>query len=313
MPVDSDGNRVDIITGPDSVPGRMNLGRLHGPFFNAAARDVRKMMLEELGLPRNFTDHMSMEELRAKPQDAVDRAVNIMLDYYKLTSIYSYEEFTQRLSAEERWVWLLRIVNGTFYNFFPIGNVTGSYSEMVKQLEYDYFKEIDPDLAMEVATKFKLTYGPVRYVGHNGKPVITRNKVRVAPIPIMLLDKIADSWLAADIGKHSNFGIVTAMNRPDKHTRPWRRTAPRVVGETEGRLYCNYGGQLMIAELLDRSGNIATQREMPRQILRSENPSNIPCLVDRRKIKFNNTRPLQIVGQFNYCLGIRHVYKKEDE
>jgi len=101
------------------------------------------------------------------------------------------------------------------------------------------------------------------------------------------------------------------MNRPDKHTRPWRRTPSRVVGETEGRLYCNYGGQRFIAELMDRNGNVATQREMPRQILHSASPSNIPVLVDRSKIKFNNTRPLQIVNQFNYCLGIRHVYEPE--
>ena len=313
MPVDADGNRADIITGPDSVPGRMNLGRLHGPFFNAAARDVRKQMLEAIGLPRNFNGKLTLEELQTLPAEKIDDAIALMLDYYKLTSIYSFEEFTERLTVDERWVWLLDIFNNMLRNYFPIGNKTGSYSEMVKQMEFEYFKEIDPDLAKTVASRFKMTYGPVTYVGHSGKPVTTRNNIRIAPISIMLLDKIADSWLASDIGKHSNLGIVTAMNRPDKHTRPWRRTAPRVIGETEGRLYCNYGGQLFIAELMDRNGNIATQREMPRQILRAENPSSIPCLVDRDKIKFNNTRPLQIVNQFNYCLGIRHVYRKEQK
>lgn len=311
MPVDADGNRADIITGPDSVPGRMNLGRLHGPFFNAAARDVRKMMLEEIGLPRNFNGKLKLEELQAVPAERIDAAIALMLDYYKVTSIYSYEEFTQNLNVDERWEWLLDIFNNCLRNFFPIGNKTGPYSEMVKEIEREYFKEIDPNIAEKVSSKFKLTYGPVTYVGHRGVKVTTRNSIRIAPIAIMLLDKIADSWLAADIGKHSNFGILTAMNRPDKHTRPWRRTPPRVIGETEGRLYCNYGGQMFIAELMDRNGNIATQREMPRQILRARQPSNIPRLIDRTKIKFNNTRPLQIVAQFNYCLGIRHVYKKE--
>lgn len=309
--MDSDGNRVDIITGPDSVPGRMNLGRCHGPFFNAAARDVRKMMLEEIGLPRNFTGGLTMAELQSIPAEKIDNAVKLMVDYYAITSESSYKEFTEVLTAEERWDWLLYVINNVLRNYFRIDNQTGSYSEMVKQLEFDFFKEIDPGMAAKVSSRFKLTYGPVSYIGHSGKRVVTRNKVRVAPISIMLLDKIADTWMAADIGKHNNFGILAAMNRPDKYTRPWRRTGPRGIGETEGRIYVGYGGAELTAELMDRSGSLATQREIPRQILHSESPSNIEKIIDREKLPLGNTRALQIVGHFNYCLGIRHAYYPE--
>lgn len=313
MPVDADGNRADILTSPDSVPGRMNLGRCHGPFFNAAARDVRKMMLEELGLERNFKGTLSLEWLQCQPADAIDRAVNLMLDYYELTSMYSHKEFTENLSQEERWEWLLNIFNNTLRNFFPIDNQTGPYSEMVKQLEADYFKELNQDVAAKVASKFKLTYGPVTYTGLSGKQVTTLNNVRVAPIYIMLLDKIADSWLAAATGKHNNFGLITAMNNPDKYTRPWHYTAARTVGETEGRLYASYGGPELIAELMDRNGSIATQKEISRNIVNSQDPSNIPSLVDRSQTPYGRAQALQIVGQFNYCLGFKQVYVEEQK
>lgn len=310
MPVDEDGNRADIITGPDSVPGRMNLGRLYGPYFNAAARDVRKMMLECIGKPRNFKGKISEDEFMAIDPKKIAEAENLMLKYYDITSRHSYVEYTQNLNEEERVKWLLFIFNEALYNYFPIDG-TANFSEMVKKIDAQYFSDIDPEQVKKMESQFKLTFGPVTYVGHSGKKITTFNKFRIAPIPIMLLDKIADSWLSVDTGKHSNFGILTAMNRPDKYTRPWRRTPSRVVGETEGRLYCNYGGQAFVAELLDRNGNIATQREIARNILHSENPMQIEKIVDRQKIPFGNTRPLQILNQFFYCLGIKMVYKPE--
>lgn len=312
MPVDSDGNRAHIITGPDSVPSRMNVGRVHGPFMNAAARDVRKMMLEEIGYPRHFVSGMSLDDLYNIPKEQLDRAVALLVDYYEITSSKSYDEFVNILTPEERMDWLLYIFNNHLYNVFPIG-MTRSFSDMIKEISPQYFesKEHETEIQNKLSNRFNLIYGPVSYVGHSGRRVTTKNNIRVAPIPIMLLDKIADGWLAAATGKHSNFGIITAVNRADKYTRPWKRTNPRGVGETEGRLYLSYGGPKLIAELIDRNGNLYTQRVIPNQILRANKPFNIENLVDRKKIPFGNTQPLQMTNQFFYCMGMRIIYEPE--
>lgn len=310
MPVDDDGNRADIITGPDSVPGRMNIGRLHGPYFSAAARDVRKMMLECIGKPRNFKGKMTIEELECIPNEQINQAADLMLKYYQITSKRSYDEFTQVLTDSEKYEWLLDIFNDRLYTYFPIED-TGSFSEMIKMIDADYFREIDPAMVGQMESIFNLTYSEVTYRGHSGKLIRTKNKARISEIPIFLLDKIANDWLAADIGKHSNFGILTAMNRPDKYTRPWRRTPSRVVGETEGRLYAAYTGRLMIAEMMDRNGNIVTQRMMAKKILEAENPHDIDKIIDRQEIPFGNTRPLQLVNQMMFCMGLSFDYAPE--
>lgn len=294
MPVDSDGNRVDIITGPDSVPGRMNLGRLHSPYFAAAARDVRKAMLETIGYDRNFKGCMSLRELGKIPLDSLNKAVDIMLSYYEITSPMSYKEFTEHLTDEEKYTWVLGIFNDMLYTYMPL----------------DDPESLDEKIA-KIENKFNLTYGPVEYVGHSGKKVKTTNKVRIAPIPIMLLDKIADSTLVTSIGKHSNFGILSTRVHADKYRRPYTDSPVRVVGETEGRLYVAYAGRLFIAELMDRNGNIAAQREVARNLLAAEMPSSVNKLVSRQKIPFGNARPIQIIEQFFLCAGVEPVYVEE--
>lgn len=295
MPVDEDGNRADIISGPDSIPGRMNLGRLYAPYFAGAARDVRKQMLEEMGFNRHYVGPISIEELMAIPRHLYDKGVSTLLRLYQIVSMRQYVEYTEALTEEERYQWIQLVINDKPYLYIPIDTET-MLDEMVVTIEKE----------------FKLVYGPVSYVGRDGERVVTENKFRIAPLNIMLLDKIADAWLSVDIGKHSNFGILAAMNRMDKHSTPWRRTPPRLFGETEAQLYCCYGGREMIAELLDRSGNIASQKEIARNLLHAERPTNIDNIIDREKIPLGNARPIQIARHLFACAGFEVVYGEEE-
>lgn len=294
MPVDDDGNRADIITGPDSIPGRMNLGRLAGPYFAGAARDVRKQIMEEFGLGRNFDGRLTLEEVKAIPRPQFDKGVSTLLLYYSLTSEFSYREYTEVLTEEEQYQWIMDIINDKIYNFFPIET----------QKRFD-------EMQQDIEKHFKLTYGPVTYVGRSGKKVRTKNKFRIAPMYTMLLDKIADAWLSVDMGKLSNFGILAPTNRADKYTSPWRCTPPKLEGETEGRLYAGIGSQEMIAETFDRYGNIATQRAIAYNILHAEDPADIPVLVDREKIPLGSSRGIQIAQHQFRCSGFEVIYKPE--
>ena len=303
MPVDSDGNVADLITSPDSVPGRMNLGRLYAPYFNSAARDVRKQMLEELGYNRNYKGHFTEEEFLSIPDAMIQKAISTLLEFYTIVSPRSYKEFTENLTPAERTEWMLQILNKAIYLYMPIEDEEGDLEG--KRLFYD-------EMVMEIEKRFKITYGQVTYVGRSGKRTLTKNKFRIAPLYIMPLDKIADTWLAVDIGKHSNFGILAAMNETDKFSVPWHRTPPRTIGETEGRLYNMYGGREMIAELLDRSGNIETQYEAAKVVLRADKPTNIERLIDRNKIPLGNSRSNQIAHHTFMCMGFDVVYEPED-
>lgn len=294
MPVDADGNVADIISGPDSVPGRMNLGRLYAPYFNAAGRDVKRQVLDEMGFGRFYDKKITREDLEAVPEPQFKKGLDTLLLFYSIVSPRMYREYVEVLTEDERYEWLMMVFNEAPYLYIPIDTEI-PLDEMVVRIEEN----------------FKLTYGPVSYVGRSGKRVTTKNKFRISPLYMMLLDKIADAWLSADIGKHSNFGILAAMNQGDKFSTPWRKTPPRAIGETEGRLYCMYGGREMIAEMMDRSGNIATQKEIAKNIIRADKPSDIKRVVDRERVPLGNARPNQMLHHIFRCVGFDVVYKPE--
>ena len=294
MPVDADGNRADIITGPDSIPGRMNIARLYGPYFAGAARDIRKQMLEEFGLDRNFRGTITIDDVLAIPEDRYARGVGTMLKLYSIVSERTYREFTEELTDEERLKWVQSIINKHLYLYIPIET----------QKHYD-------QMVYEIEESFKLVYGPISYIGRSGKKITTKDSFRIAPMYTMLLDKIADAWLSVDIGKHSNFGILAPMNSVDKYSAPWKKTPPRNSGETESRLYCAVGGRKMIAEMLDRSGNIASQKAIAYNVLRTEDPSNITSVIDREQIPLGSSRPIQIGQHLFRCAGIEVIYEEE--
>lgn len=306
--MDKDGNVADVISSPDSIPGRMNLGRLYAPYFSGAARDVRKLVLEQMGYNRHHKANITIDELHSVPDAMMQQAIATLLQFYSIVSPRMKREYLA-LPDHEKWEWIAMTMNETSKGaprlYMPIefddeARLNGEakfFDEMVEAIEKEF--------------GHCLIYGPVSYVTRAGKRVTTKNNVRIAPIYFMELDKIADDWLAADIGKHSNFGILAAMNRREKYATPWRRTPPRAIGETEGRLYCMYGGRWMIAELIDRNGNIAVQREMGNKILRADKPTQIEKIVDRTKFEFNNTRPLQMLRHRFRCMGFDLVYYPE--
>lgn len=301
MPRDSDGNVADFITGPDSVPGRQNLGRLHEPFFSAAARDIRKNLLEALGLDRQWKGRMTADELLTFRKEDVQFVADELKALYEIVSPETLHAFEHVWSPEMQYDHIADVLTDKIHLYMRIKG------------EDDAFPPGDlVDMALRINKRFKLVYGPVSYVGHSGIRKTTRSPVRIAPCGFMLLDKIADDWMASSTSKHNNFGIITARVRADKYSRPWRTTPPRVVGITEARLYNAYGGELLIAELLDRSGNIATQRKIAERIAKTHEPLNQEKLISRKEIPFGNTRPLQMVKQFTYCMGIEFVYVPEE-
>ena len=304
MPVDADGNVADLITSPDSVPGRMNLGRLYGPYFTCAARDVHRQMLEELGHSRHRKDKFSIEEYLSTPQHLRDTAIATLLKFYSIVSRRSYREFTEVLTSDERDAWMLHILNDGITIYFCIEDDEDGRGEG-RRLFYD-------EMVAEIEKNFKLTYGPVSYVGRSGERVTTLNNFRISPLYIMPLDKTADTFLAVDIGKHSNFGILAAMNETDKFSAPWHRTPPKTNGETEARLYNMHGSRELIAELLDRSGAIDSQYECAKRIVHAEHPTNIDKIIDRKELPFGNSRANQIAHHTFRCMGFDVVYEPED-
>lgn len=289
MPIDSAGNSADMVTDFGATVNRMNEGRLYQHYMGAACRDVRKNMQCIL----NRTEFGSFDDFMLIDEAARNKAYDFLLQFYSLVSPVQHAKYFC-LPQIRRMAHLYRCMRKKVRIFSQIN-----------------FTKHPLDAIDEIEEFYPPTYGPVSYVGNSGKRCTTKDNVRIAPMYIMLLEKIADDWSATSYGRFQHFGILSPMTRSDKFTRPYRDSPVRFTGETEVRLLTGICGQDTIAEILDRSNNPSTLKHMAYKMLTTEKPTSINRLVDRQMIPYGNNKPLQLFRHNLFCFGVKAVYKPE--
>ena len=295
MPVDADGNRADLVTDSASVIARMNLGRLYEHYLNSAIVHVHKQLCQILGLAPSKEKRVERSRFDMIDKSVVEHAYQHLLHFYQHLSERQYAFYRDQITDEEKQDHLYDVVNNGIYAFCPINTEKDSV-EMIKSIE----------------KTFKPTYGPVSYVGDSGQRMTTKNNVRVAPLYMMLLDKIADDWSSVSSGKLQHFGVLSPMTKSEKFMYPYRNSPVRTIGETEGRIFAGYCGREAIAEMMDRSNSPLTQRNIHYNILSAPKPGDIKFAVDRDYIPLGNSRPLQLVRHVMSAAGFLPVYEPED-
>jgi len=290
MPVDEAGNRADVIMDPTSIVSRINIGVLYEHYINGASRDVAIKIRNLVNLKKGEAN-LELLSYSDKWRDAY----SLLLKYFKIINSTQYK-FYVALGDEQKLTTLVTVINEMIYSYIPVNN-----DKMTKCI------------VKELEAEFKPTFGKVTYVDDDGNKVTTVKNVRIAPIYHMLLDKIADDWAACDSGKLHHFGIITPLTKHEKFRLPYKNQSPRTCGESESRIIASYAHPRLAAEIMDRSNNPQTTRNMFFNILRSDNPTSIDNLVDRDTIPFGNTKPMALVRHIMSCAGFIPKYEPEDK
>lgn len=293
MPMDSEGNSADVVLGAESVGSRMNLGRLYEHYLSAAARDMTKRIRSMLGIN---VKAVSLDKVITMDPMVFNAAYSTLMEFYKLISEKQYIFYTAQVSDAERYEHIRDIVNEGIFIFLPIDN-----------------QKDTPEIVKDLEKHFRPTYGPVTYVGDSGNRCTTERNVRIAPLYMMLLDKIADDWSSVSSGKHQHFGVLSPPTKSEKFSYPFRNSPVRTIGETEGRIFAGYCGREAIAEMMDRSNSPMTQRNVVWNIMNADKPGNIEKVVDREYNKLGASRPLQLVRHIEICAGFVAKYEPEEQ
>lgn len=307
MPVDADGNRADVVMDSGSTINRMNIGRLYEQYFGSTLRDVAKTVRRILGaFPlQQRLDYVSegsitynqtkttIENINRDNPHLIQSAFVTLLELYQIVSEKQYQ-FYRQCGLDDIIEHLTYVVLNGIYVYYPTNNE----------------KEIS-ELVLILENKYRPTYGPVTYVGNSGQRVKTYEPVRIGPVHMLLLDKIADSLSSVSSGVLQHFGILSPIIRAEKYSYPHRNSPVRTIGETEGRLLAAYCGREAIAEMLDMSNSPTTHRYIVKKILSADKPTNIDRVVDRNLIPLGGSKSLQIVSHIALAAGWRFVYKPD--
>jgi hypothetical protein len=299
MPVDEHGNRVDVIMDGKATSNRMNFSRFYELYFNAAARDLMRELAPVLGITKETKDlYKVLTRIEENDRDLMNRVWDRLLGFYKIISPQQYSMFIEGTYQGTRVDHLLHIFTMYFKRnhgpnlFYPPNNTPEGFQQ-IRELE----------------EKYKPLYGPVTYRGNSGRLVKTKRPIRVAPLYVILLEKVADDYSAVSSGKFQNFGVLAKAGASDKFSRPTRINSVRAIGESEDRPYRSYCGGHLMAELMDRNNNPITHRHMVENIFQSPTPTNIHSIVDRKKIPYGGSKPLQHIKHMLECAGAQYIYE----
>lgn len=298
MPYDSDGNIADIITDGNATVNRMNPGRKYEQYFNSASRDTHKKICRMLSIDYNKINDLSIKEinntLKKKDNNQINEVFDYLLNYYKIVSPYIYGWYVSGKIKESKLDYLCEIVKNGIYLYIPVND---------KKLNKDKVLEIENSI-------YKPIYGPL-YFNINGQVETTKDNCRIGSIYCLLLEKTGDEWSAVSSSKIQHHGVLAAINKNDKYSRPAKEQAVRAAGDQETRIIGSYTlDDETLSELFDRNNNPSTHKVIVQQILSADKCTNIDSLIDRRKYPYGGSKPLQHANHILFCSGVKFAYKK---
>jgi len=294
MPVDEEGNVADAIMDGGSTINRMNTGRLYEQYYNAASRQAHNLICRNLGIAPYTNEYTVREHLEGLDPNVLEYNFNLLLEYYKIL----YEPMAQwALQKTESTVeFMTVIVSRGIYIYLPTNNPKESI-QIVKEIESSIFRP---------------HHGPVTYIGNSGRRVVTKDKIRVASMYILLLEKTGDDWSAVSSSKLQHLGVVAPLTKQDKYSKPARLQPVKGAGEAEVRIFKSYTKGNFTVEMMDRNNNPRTHKHICNAILGAPQPTNIHKLVDRTIIPFGGCKPLALIRHISECAGFRFKYSPFD-
>lgn len=290
-PVDSAGNIADIIMDPNSTIDRMNLGRFYEQYINGASRDVHKRICHNMGITP-FTDYTNaLDWLQTLDKGIVETNYQYLVGYYSTVSNKMADWFASGKVKQSPVELLAEVVEKGIYLYMPTDN------------QYD-----TQEVILNLEKNYPQTFGPVTYTGNSGRRITTKESILIAPVYVILLEKIADTWSAVSSGKLQHFGVLSQLTKNDKYAKPSRQKAVRGAGEAEVRILVSYIGSEHVVELMDRNNNPSTHKLIVENILGANKPSNVDNLVDRRVKPFGGNKPLGLVNHILAVSGVKYAY-----
>lgn len=271
-PIDENGNRADVIMDNCSITKRMNLGKPAEQYINGASVYATKIARQ------------------LKSQGLMDEAYAHLMSYYEA-------------AAYEQWELHQNPVYSTKANRdFHVNWVCENGVELYCPTDRKFF---GAEQIRRIMRKHDFPTTRVRYRAPHGEMVWTKDPVVIAPIYIILLEKMGEYWASCAIPKLTHFGTLSTLTQVDKYALPWRNTPTRFTGESEIRLFLAACGGWFTNRLLSFANTPTMQKAAVVKILRHKDPMRLPSMIDEKENPLGRGRPLQMYKHIQACRGVQ--------
>ncbi len=295
MPVDEFGVRADLIVDPNSTLARQNPGRLYEAYLGAFCRDNHKRLTDSMLNSVSFNyGKVRVTDLKNTMTDAdYQYCANYLHGMYSLISDVM-TKFIPSLTPDEVKQHVVEALE----------------SQICIRYTSDDVRRFDTLEPLIEATPYKPNYGRLTLKDSFGNEVTTVGKSRIGVLYIMVLEKIADTYMGVSSAHLNNFGFPAKVSPGDKHKTSHAITPAKTLGETEVRLFGSNLSVVAMAEFIDSVANLFTHKLLVKSVLEADNPMRIPN-IDRVANPYGNTKALMILKHITNASGGDFVYVKE--
>lgn len=270
-PIDEHGNRADVIMDNCSITKRMNLGKPAEQYINGASVYATKIARQ------------------LKAAGDMDGAWQHLMSYYEAAAYEQWELMQNQLYATK--------TNRDFH----VNWVCEHGIELYCPTDRKYY---GAEQIRRIMRGHDFPTTRVRYRAPNGELVWTKDPVVIAPIYIILLEKMGEYWASCAIPKLTHFGTLSTLTQVDKYSLPWRNTPTRFTGESEIRLFLAACGGWFTNRLLSFANTPTMQKAAVTKILQAKDPMRLQSMIDEKANPLGRGRPLQMYKHIQACRGI---------
>lgn len=287
MPTTLDGKtRADVIMDPASVVSRLNVSRLYEQYFCAMSRKTQELMRSAIGVkkPKEYTE------------SELNKGMDLLLGLLEIIGSEQYDIYRNIKDKEVKREIVSECIHEEVYILFKVSNKKPAYL-----------------ILLDVkGTIYEPVFGPVTYK-IDGKTVISKHDVLIAPTYNILLNKVANRAISTSSSKLNHYGLPVSVSNTSKNRLPHKESSLKNISETENRLFISYAGRKAAAELKDRAVNLETHSAIYRHILEAEVPTNINDVVDRSKHGYKGDAAMEWIYNIFNPAGISIDYVEDPE
>lgn len=287
MPIDKNGNRVEVITDSAATISRMNLGRAYEAYIGAVSRDNRQRLIAY------FTQKYGEEILGSIRSEDLKYFFNYIRGLYALINP-DMVEFIDSLDQDELENHLREVLTKNLYIYYPTDNEY-NITDVIESIE---------------ATDYKPLHDKVTYIDELNRKVETVENIRVGQLYFMLLEKIGNSYSAVSSSKVNNFGFPIKGTNYDKFKYPHSLTPTKTMGETEVRIEVALAHPEMVADMFDINLNPLSHKLLIKHILESPKGFDPNFNIDRSIVEYGNTKSLSIFHHIFNASGIELTHEE---
>lgn len=274
MPIDTDGNRADIIMDGVALVNRLITSPGIEQYINASMVATHRRLVQ-------------MVE-NGQRQEAID----YLYRAYEIISPKMYEKV--KLVDPNRH--LDKVLKGGIYLWCPTDSPV-HYPDVIEQLE----KEYPP------------CFDKVKYRAGTGQWCETDKPVLIGSIYLIFLEKIGDDYSAVSSPVLQPQGIPGKLTRADKHASPGRPQAIRGIGETENRIVSANTDEEVASDMLSTSNSPITHKRQAVAYLTAPKPTNIQDVLQHDKYPRSGNRITDHVANSLLAGGFIFEYRDVED